>query len=490
MFLRSLAPCLASSLALAVALTLATGGTAARAFETGARQALVIDDGTGMVLFEKDPDQQLPPASMSKLMTLYMLFEALRDGRVTMATEFTVSPHAQSMEGSRMFVEAGKTVPVEALIQGIIVQSGNDACVVVAEGLAGNEATFAQLMTRRAHELGMTQSAFRNASGLPEDGHHMSARDLVTLARHIIDDFPQYYPYFSETEFTWNGITQPNRNPLLKLGLGVDGLKTGHTSEAGYGLVGSAVQDGQRVLFMVGGLPSERARADETASVVKWAFGTFETVKFFSSGAPVATAEVWLGPSPTVPLVAPKDLQMLVPRTERAGRQGARRLRRADRGADRRRRQGRGPRRRRARQGDGALRSRRRGGRRPRRPRRAAQRRRPARARPRARRLCRQLSAARAGAWQAGSSASRASTARASRRSSAPSPPGCGRPAPPSSRPASPAARRAPRRSAACSSKARPGAGRPRPSACSSPPPAATTSSARSAPPSPPAPPS
>ena len=320
MSLRSLAPCLASSLALAVALTIATGGTAARAFETGARQALVIDDGTGMVLFEKDPDQQLPPASMSKLMTLYMLFEALRDGRVTMATEFNVSPHAQSMEGSRMFVEAGKTVPVEALIQGIIVQSGNDACVVVAEGLAGNEATFAELMTRRAHELGMTQSAFRNASGLPEEGHHMSARDLVTLARHIIDDFPQYYPYFSETEFTWNGITQPNRNPLLKLGLGVDGLKTGHTAEAGYGLVGSAVQDGQRVALH-GRRPAERAgagrrdRLDREVGLRHLRDG--EVLLRRTRRSP--TAEVWLGAAPTVPLVAPKDLQMLVPRADRAG---------------------------------------------------------------------------------------------------------------------------------------------------------------------------
>jgi serine-type D-Ala-D-Ala carboxypeptidase (penicillin-binding protein 5/6) len=174
-------------------------------------------------------------------------------------------------------------------------------------------------MTRRAHELGMTGSAFRNASGLPEDGHHMSARDLVILARHIIHDFPEYYPYFSETEFTWNGIAQPNRNPLLKLGLGVDGLKTGHTSEAGYGLVASAVQEGQRVIFMVGGLPSEQARADETAAIVKWAFGSFETVSFFPSGATVANADVWLGAAPMVPLVAPRDIRMLVPRADRAG---------------------------------------------------------------------------------------------------------------------------------------------------------------------------
>lgn len=302
---------------LALVLAAATA-TAATAFETGARQALVIDDGTGMVLFEKQPDTQLPPASMSKLMTLYMLFEALRDGRLTMETEFDVSPHAQSMEGSRMFVEAGTKVPVEALIQGIVVQSGNDACVVVAEGLAGSEAAFAEQMTKRAHELGMTNSAFRNASGLPDPGHHMSARDLVVLARHIIDDFPEYYPYFSETEFTWNKITQPNRNPLLKLGLGVDGLKTGHTAEAGYGLVASAVQNGQRVIFMVGGLDSERARADETAAIVKWAFGSFEPVRFFAEGATVATADVWLGAAPSVSLVAPRDIRMLVPRADRA----------------------------------------------------------------------------------------------------------------------------------------------------------------------------
>jgi D-alanyl-D-alanine carboxypeptidase (penicillin-binding protein 5/6) len=292
---------------------------AAHAFETQAREALVVDDVTGMVMYAKDADQPVPPASMSKLMTLYMLFEALRDGRVTMDTTFTVSPRAQSMEGSRMFVEAGTEVPVSALVQGIIVQSGNDACVVVAEGLAGSEATFAEQMTKRARELGMPNSAFRNASGLPQDGHHMSPRDLVTLSRLIIDDFPEYYEFFRETEFTWNGITQPNRNPLLKLGLGVDGLKTGHTSEAGYGLVASAVQNDQRVIFMVGGLPSEAARAEETESIVKWAFGAFDTVRYFDAGAQVAEAEVWLGTVDSVPLLAPRVLQILVPRENRAG---------------------------------------------------------------------------------------------------------------------------------------------------------------------------
>ncbi len=303
--------------ALCIALGLAP--LAAGAFETRGREALVVDHGTGMVLLAKEPDTPMPPASMSKLMTLYMLFEAIRDGRVKLDTEFLVSPKAQAMGGSRMFVEAGTSVPVEALIHGIIVQSGNDACVVVAEGLAGSEAVFAEQMTRRARDLGMTGSTFRNASGWPEEGHMMSARDLVTLSRHIIDDFPQYYPYFAETEFTWNGITQPNRNPLLKLGIGVDGLKTGHTEEAGYGLVGSAVQNGQRVVFMVSGLESERQRAEETEAIVKWAFGAFDTVRFFDADEEIAQAEVWLGEAPFVPIVAPKDLQMLVPREERAG---------------------------------------------------------------------------------------------------------------------------------------------------------------------------
>ena len=309
---------LAASLCAAIALLAPLPGAA---FETKAREALVIDDGTGMVMFDKDAEKPIPPASMSKLMTLYMLFEALRDGRVTKETEFLVTPHAQSMEGSRMFVEAGTKVRVGDLIPGIIVQSGNDACVVVAEGLAGSEATFAEQMTAKARELGMNQSHFANASGLPDPGQVMSARDLVTLARHIIDDFPDEYHYFSETEYSWNGIKQHNRNPLLELGLGVDGLKTGHTAEAGYGLVGSAVQNGQRVLFMVGGLADDKERASETQALVKWAFGAFDTVKFYGAGAEVAQADVWLGAQPKVALVAPAALQMLVPREERAAMQ-------------------------------------------------------------------------------------------------------------------------------------------------------------------------
>lgn len=299
------------------AVVLAVAGVAG-AFETRARSALVVDHATGLVLYEKNAEVPNPPASMSKLMTLYMLFEALRDGRVTPETRFNVSARAQAMGGSRMFVEAGTQVPVEALIQGIIVASGNDACVVVAEGLAGTEEAFARQMTAKARELGMSQTTLKNASGWPVEGHEMSAKDLVILARRLITDFPQYYPYFAETEFTWNNITQPNRNPLLTQGIGADGLKTGHSEEAGFGLVGSAVQNGQRIVFMVGGLADMAERAAETEAVVKWAFGSFDTVKFSDAGQTVATADVWLGTAPQVALVAPKPLQMLVPREKRS----------------------------------------------------------------------------------------------------------------------------------------------------------------------------
>ena len=290
----------------------------AAAFETKAVSAIVVDQATGMVLFEKNAEVPRPTASMSKLMTLYMLFEAIRDGRVTPETEFRVSAKAQAMGGSRMFVEAGTVVPVEALIQGIIVQSGNDACVVVAENLAGTEAEFARQMTARAKEIGLEHTTLKNASGWPEPGHEMSAEDLERLANRIITEFPQFYAYFHETEFTWNGITQQNRNPLLTLGIGADGLKTGHTEEAGYGLVGSAVQNDQRIIFVLTGLANARERAAESEAVVNWAYNAFDTVKFLDKGAQAAEAKVWLGEAPTVPLVAPETIQIFVPRTERS----------------------------------------------------------------------------------------------------------------------------------------------------------------------------
>ena len=291
----------------------------ARAFETRASAAWVYDVGTDTVLLEKNADVTLPPASMSKLMTLNMLFEALRDGRVTMDTQFSVSTRAKEMGGSTMFLNEMDRPTVDQLIHGIIVNSGNDACVVVAEGLAGSEEAFARLMTERARALGMTNSIFANASGWPDPGHRMSMHDLGVLARRLIVDFPEFYPIFSETEYNFENrapANSLNRNPLLRLGSGdwkADGLKTGHTSEAGYGLVGSAVQGGRRVIFVITGLDSEATRAQEAEQIVNWAFRQFVVKTLAKAGTKLAEAPVWLGAAPSVGLVPATDLQLLLP---------------------------------------------------------------------------------------------------------------------------------------------------------------------------------
>lgn len=284
-------------------------------FETRATSAYVIDVGTGTVLFEKSADVPLPPASMSKLMTLNMLFEAIEDGRVTMDTTFSVSGKARAMGGSRMFLEERHRPTVEDLIRGIAVLSGNDAAVVVAEGLAGTEEAFARLATERARALGMENTTIANASGWPDPNHLMSKRDLVILAQHIINDFPQYYPYLSEVSFTWNNITQNNRVPLLDAGIGFDGLKTGFTSAAGYSLVGSARQGNRRVLFAIGGLSSERERAEEAERIINWAFRQFVQREIVREGQNVATANVWMGAAAQVGLVADRNVQVLLPAT-------------------------------------------------------------------------------------------------------------------------------------------------------------------------------
>lgn len=288
----------------------------ARAFETSAGAAYVYDVTTDMVLLEKRPDVPLPPASMSKLMTLNMLFEALRDGRVDMDTRFGVSSKAKSMGGSTMFLNERDRPTVEELIRGIIVMSGNDACVVVAEGLAGSEASFARMMTDRARDLGMTQSTFANASGWPAPDHRMSVRDLGTLATRLITEFPEYYGYFAEKEFAFDNRAPQNRfnrNPLLGLGIGADGLKTGHTSEAGYSLVGSAAQGDRRIVFVLTGLDSEKARREEAERLVSWAFRQFVEKTLAREGARIVTADVHLGEVSEVDLVVARDANMLVP---------------------------------------------------------------------------------------------------------------------------------------------------------------------------------
>lgn len=292
-------------------------GTAARAFDTRAVAALVVDYDTGTVLMEKNADIPLPPASMSKLMTLNMVFEALKEGRLTLSTKFRVSTKAWQKGGSKMFVKEGDSIAIEDLIRGIIIQSGNDACVVVAEGMAGSEAEFSNRMTKRARQLGMENSVFQNSTGWPHPDHKMSARDLVTLASRLVREFPEYYTYFVEETFVWADIEQSNRNPLLQMDIGADGLKTGHTEESGYGLVGSGVQDGRRVVFVVMGLGSPSERAQESERILSWAFREFTQETLFGEDQIVSVADVWLGDVDTVGMVPGSELTALIPYTSR-----------------------------------------------------------------------------------------------------------------------------------------------------------------------------
>ncbi|MBE2275476.1 MAG: D-alanyl-D-alanine carboxypeptidase [Rhodobacteraceae bacterium] len=290
-----------------------------RAFETQATAAWVYDMTTQTVLMDKNGDMPVPPASMSKLMTINMLFEALRDGRVTMDTAFAVSDRAVQMTragGSTMMLQHNDRPTVRDLIPGMVVNSGNDACVVVAEGLAGTEDAFARQMTERAKALGMTASVFANASGWPDPSQRMSMRDLGLLANRLIQEFPEYYPVFGETEYMYKERSPDNRfnrNPLLKMGIGADGLKTGHTSEAGYGLVGSAKQGDRRVIFAITGLTSDKARAEEAERIIAWAFRQFAEKTVAKAGTRVAEAEVFLGEDEVVGLAPAEDLTLLVP---------------------------------------------------------------------------------------------------------------------------------------------------------------------------------
>ena len=282
------------------------------ALETTARSAFVVDYNTGTVLLSKNADVPMPPASMSKLMTLNLIFEALDNGRLSLEDTFRVSAEASQKGGSKMFVREGARVRIEDLIRGVIVQSGNDACIVLAEGLSGTEDEFAKRMTQRARELGMMDSNFVNATGWPDPGQEMSAEDLVFLATRLIEKFPQYYGYFAEESFTWENIVQNNRNPLLGLGIGADGLKTGHTEEAGYGLVGSAVSEGRRIVFMIGGLDSALARSTEAERIARWAFREFEMKTLFKAGVPVDSANVWLGAEKSVEMALSSDIELLL----------------------------------------------------------------------------------------------------------------------------------------------------------------------------------
>ncbi|MEL6219183.1 MAG: D-alanyl-D-alanine carboxypeptidase family protein [Pseudomonadota bacterium] len=280
---------------------------------TPARGAFLIDLSSGAVLLSKNADTPLPPASMSKLMVMDVVFEALQAGRLALTDEFRTSAKAASMGGSKMFIREGGLVSVENLIRGVVVQSGNDAAVALAEALSGTEEAFAAFMNRRAKEIGLTNTTLANATGWPHPEHRMSPRDLAILAERIITRFPEYYPYYSERTFTWEGITQRNRNPLLGLGVGADGLKTGHTEEAGYGLVASAVRGDRRVVLIVTGLESESQRKQEAERLINWAFRAFETRRLFAAGQALANAGVWIGAQSTVPLAPVRDVVLTIP---------------------------------------------------------------------------------------------------------------------------------------------------------------------------------
>lgn len=286
------------------------GPASAQVIETQARQAILIDKTTGTVLFEKNADERMPTSSMSKVMMMYMLFEALGDGRLALEDRLTVSERAWRKGGSKMFVEVGEQVRVEDLIRGIIVQSGNDASIVVAEALAGSEEEFGRRMTERARELGLESTNLVNATGWPDPDHYSTARDLARLAEALIDDYPEFYDYYAETEFTYADIRQSNRNPLLYRNLGADGLKTGHTSDAGYGLMASAERNGRRLILVINGLESASARAEEGERLIEWGFREFETELLFDANEPVDEAWVWQGDPASVPLVVGEDLYL------------------------------------------------------------------------------------------------------------------------------------------------------------------------------------
>ncbi len=280
----------------------------------GATSYFMFDARTGTELASLNPDERVPPASLTKLMTSYVVFQSLESGQISLDDEVTVSEKAWRMQGSRMFIEVGKKVSVRDLLFGVIVSSGNDASVALAEHVAGSESVFAQLMNQYAQTLGMTNSNFMNATGLPDNNHYMTARDIATLARALINDFPDYYAWYSTTEFEWGGIKQPNRNRLLWRDDSVDGLKTGHTEAAGYCLASSAERDGMRIIAVVLGTASDTARINGSQALLNYGFRFFETRMLFKAGETITSARVWKSRDETSDLGVAEDVYVTIPR--------------------------------------------------------------------------------------------------------------------------------------------------------------------------------
>lgn len=294
-------------------LAIAPVSAMAMVMKTNAKQAIVVDVETGQVLLEKDADTPMATSSMSKVMTIYAVFDALKKKKLSLDDTFVVSEKAWRKGGSRMFLEVESRVSVEDLIRGVIVQSGNDAAITLAEGLAGQEEFFAHSITAQAAQLGMKRSNFVNASGWPDPEHYSTARDLAILAQSIVEDFPEYYHYFSEKEFKYNNINQRNRNPLIYRNFGADGMKTGHTKVGGYGLMGTGVRDGRRVVIVVNGLDSAKARAQEGARLLEWGLLRFEHKGLFKAGDVVAETPVKFGKSKAVQAIPASDVLIAMP---------------------------------------------------------------------------------------------------------------------------------------------------------------------------------
>ncbi len=291
-------------------------------FATKAPQVLLIDDRSGTVLLSKNADMPIQPASLAKLMTAEVVFEALERGRTTLGTAFTVSENAWRTGGapsgtSTMFARIKSTPTVADLLQGMIVQSANDGAIVLAEGLAGSEQAFVREMNRRARELGLASSKFMNSTGLPTSGQAVTLEDLLKLARHIRAAHPEYYPYYAQPAFTWNNITQRNRNPLLRLDIGADGMGTGYTEASGYALIGSARQNGRRLFLAMSGLASVKEREDEARKLIQWGMTRFDDMRIFAANDNVGEAQVFGGQSSTLPLMVKNDVELLLPKEER-----------------------------------------------------------------------------------------------------------------------------------------------------------------------------
>jgi serine-type D-Ala-D-Ala carboxypeptidase (penicillin-binding protein 5/6) len=293
----------------------------AQNFQTGAPTAILMDAGSHAVLFEKNADELTAPASMAKTMTAEVVFNEIKNGRLNFDSEFTISENAWrkgggGSGGSSMFAKVNTPVRLEDLLRGLIIQSGNDAAIAIAEGVAGTEDNFARMMNERAKQIGLAKSTFRNATGYGHPEQKTTVRDLSKLALHIIETYPDLYKIFGEREFTWNKIRQQNRNPLVFLDIGADGLKTGNIDESGYGLIGSAVQNDQRLIVVVNGLKTAKDRAAESRKLLDWGFRAFETQQLFAEGQVVGEAQVFGGNRRSLPLVSKKPIRVLVPRGE------------------------------------------------------------------------------------------------------------------------------------------------------------------------------